>query len=56
MVGAGRAALFSLLICCLGWTLVSALRTSVDSWTRTLQTAWIEVPNGLESPKAAVIG
>jgi hypothetical protein len=52
----GRAVLLSLLVGYLGWTLVSALRTSVHHWTRTLQTARIEASCDHESPMRVAIG
>ena len=51
----GRAVLLSLLVGYLGWTLASALRTSVNHWTRTLQTARIEGSScGHDTPKVAI--
>lgn len=52
----GRVVLISILVCYLGWTLVSALRTSVNHWNRTLQTAQTEAACGSESPMRAAIG
>src|SRR5262249_3437984 len=52
----GRAVLLSLLVGYLGWTLVSALKTSVNHWTRSLQTARIEASCGHDSPMRVAIG
>jgi hypothetical protein len=55
-IAVGRAVLLSLLVGYLGWTLASALKTSVNHWTRTLQTAQIEASCGHESPMRVAIG
>ena len=52
----GRTFLLSMLVAYLGWTLVSALKTSVDHWTRSLQTARIEASCGHDSPMRVAIG
>ena len=56
-VAVGRAVLLSLLVGYLGWTLVTALRTSVNHWNRTLQTARIEGSScGHDTPMWVAIG
>ena len=52
----GRAVILSLLVGYLGWTLASALRTSVSHWTRPLQTAQTGASCGHDSPMRAAIG
>ena len=55
-IAIGRALLVALLVGYLGWTLVSALRTSVNQWTRSLQTARIEASCDHASPMRVAIG